>query len=131
MARAIQPEKQELRSFHVSFVFHNNRLISIGQNSPKTHPINRRNTNSRTAEFVDTGSSIGGTKQTCSELSAFVKAKARSNIPFNKLTLVNVRLKVDGTTGDSCPCRSCQSLISHAGFKKVFYTSKNGEFVRY
>lgn len=72
------------------------------------------------------------TKFTCSELAVFNKAKRKTNVDFSRCTLVNVRLKNDGSVGDSQPCQSCQSLLRHANFRKVFHTGDvEGEFIEW
>lgn len=116
-----------LRCNHFSFVFLNNRLVSIGRNVRKTHPINRRN-----PKFNMAGEKIDDSKYSCSELVALLKIKKiRNNFNFNKSILVNVRIDRRGEISFAKPCQSCLSLLKFLNIKKVFFTDYTGEFKYY
>ena len=36
----------------------------------------------------------------------------------------------DGTIGYSAPCIDCTNYLKSKGFKKVYYTDTNGEFIK-
>ena len=111
---------------HVSFVLYKNRILSIGKNNHKTHPINLLNPKFN-RELVN----ISSEKKTCSELAAIIKLKNTSNVAFNRCSLINIRVDRTGVLNNSCPCSSCKSLIKYFGFKNVFYSNELGEFVEY
>lgn len=115
-----------LRCQHFSFVYHKNRLISIGRNNAKTHPINLRN-----PRIARDGSNVSHIKTTCSELNAILKLKRTSNINFGYCNMINIRLDKNRDIGNSCPCNSCSSLLSYHAFKSVFFTDESGGFVKY
>lgn len=118
LAQALfNPEKHIPRCFVASFGWYKNRIIGVGINSIKSNPINLRNPLfcRRTGDFIDKNS-------TCAELSLFLKIKNTTNIDFNKITIINVRLTRDGKIGNSKPCLSCKSLISFCEPKNLFYS---------
>lgn len=108
------------RCRHFSFVFDGTRLVSIGTNSRKTHPLNLD------FEYVSRKhKKISGVVGTHSELKATLKAgmsKCRG------LTLVNTRVNRNGRLDNSRPCRGCMDMIRKLGFNEVFYTDGEGKF---
>jgi hypothetical protein len=100
---------------HISFIIHRNRILSIGTNSSKTHPL-----------AVRKGYPL---QQMHSELTAVVRAK--KNIEFKRCTLINVRLSSVSLIYNrpvlrlSKPCRICSSWCLGL-FKDIYYTTENG-----
>lgn len=125
LARAIQPEVM-VNNFHVSFVLYKGRIVSVGLNSKKTHPLNLKY-----PKISREGVNVSPHKFTCSELNAFVKLKNLTNVPFSKCSVVNVRILKNGDLGYSAPCQSCKSLISYLDIKELYYTDFTGKFVKY
>lgn len=106
------PLKYEMRSFHVTFALKKGKIIAIACNKQKTHPITIK------YNYV-------GQVNVHSELSAIIKL-GRENC--SELTFVNVRIKKDGTIGNSKPCPGCSDLLRQVGFKNLFFTDSNGKF---
>lgn len=129
-----------VRSQHFTLVFYKGTLLSVGRNSKKTHPINLLN-HQRSLNYQEKSWVLGNgrvltpllpsLKGTCSELAALIKIKRTVNIPFNKLTLVNIRLMRDRTPGLSKPCVYCRSLLEYLGIRRVWYTDDTGHFLPY
>lgn len=110
------------RCRHFSFILHKGRIISIGLNSNKTHPLNLRN---RKISRI-TGEDYSSQKQTCSELSAILKLKRLTNIDTRKCTLINLRYDRNDKIAMAKPCSSCQSLLRYHNFKQVIWSTDNG-----
>lgn len=127
IAHALFDSKRDYgqRCNHFSFVYYKSRLISIARNSIKTHPINLYN-----PRYGLSGADITYTKGSCSELNAFIKIRNLTNIPFNKLTLINIRIDNNGRLALSRPCSSCFSLLRYLNPKEIFYSNFFGEFER-
>lgn len=106
-----------------SFGWHGSKLIAIGRNKNKTHPLNRRNK----LIFKDTGK-VHLEKKICAELDLALKIKRKTNIDYKKITIVNVRLDRNGNICNSKPCRSCESLIEYIGPRSIYYTNTEGKF---
>lgn len=108
-----------------SFGFHRGRLIAVGRNKDKTHPLNLVN-----VLRFDTGE-IHRDKGCCAELGLFLRLKKTTNIPFDKISIVNVRLDKGRNVRMSRPCPSCNSLVAYCGPKALYYTDDNGNFQKY
>jgi deoxycytidylate deaminase len=117
LAKAMMPIDLPARCYHVSFATYKGKIISIGFNSAKTNPINLKNRKKNSC-----GKDYSEQKMTCSELSCLKKVKNKTNIPFNKITLINVRIDRNGDVRCSKPCESCEKLIDFLGIKRILYT---------
>ena len=112
------------RNLHLSFLIYKGRIISIGQNSKKTHPINLKN-----RKISKDGVDISSFRGICSEWSALRQLKNLTNIPAHKCSLINIRINKNNEIRNSKPCNSCAKLISFFSISDVSYTNENGEFV--
>ena len=118
----INKHNADLRCRHFSFILDRNRIISIGLNSIKTHPLNLKyNYVNKNNEKI---SDIVGTH---SELSAVIKL-GRENC--YGLTLVNTRINRNNQLDFSAPCRGCFDMINQLNFKNVYFTNIKGKFDR-
>lgn len=113
------------RNLHLSFIIYKGRIIAIGQNSRKTHPINLKN-----RKINKDGVDISGIKGTCSELATILTVIRRTNVPLNKCTIVNIRINQNNRINNSKPCLSCEKLIKHFDISKIIYSDKNGGFTK-
>ena len=116
---------ETLRCKHVSFILHKGKVVSIGQNHFKTHPIHVR----RNPKWNSNGVEYSDRKPHCSEWSVIKNFLKRTNIPIGKCTLVNIRLDSFEQIRSSYPCESCRSLLSAVTPKRVFYTDNDGQFL--
>lgn len=111
------------RTFHTTFIVKKNRIQKIGVNASKTHPTNLR--------YKYTGSAGEDIRKMVgihSELSAVLKYGKED---CSDCVFVNVRIDRKGRIAMSKPCRGCQDLLNQVGFKKLYYTSSDGEFLSY
>ena len=108
------------RCKHFSFIFDRNRLLSIGMNSPKTHPLNLKY-NYINKQHNKISMLVG----THSELSAVIKLGYEN---YEGFTLINTRINRNDKLDYSHPCNGCMDMLKQLGFKKVYYTNKNSEF---
>jgi len=108
------------RCKHFSFIFKNKRLLSIGINSPKTHPLNLK------YDYVNKEKhNISDIVGTHSEMRAVIKLGLES---YRGYSIVNTRVNRNRELDYSFPCNGCMQMIQELGFEKVFYTNKCGEF---
>jgi hypothetical protein len=112
------------RCQHISFILNKNRLISIGTNSRKTHPVNLVN---RKISKI-TGEDYSDQKFRCSEFNAILKLKRKTNIDTKKCTLVNIRYDRNGNIAMAKPCMSCENLLRYFEFKKVIWSGGDGTY---
>lgn len=110
------------RCRHFTFVFRGYRLLSVGVNSPKTHPRNLLYRYVGRGE-VDIAPVVG----THSEMNAVLRLGDEDP---RGLTLVNTRVNRNGKLDNSRPCLGCTDMLRRLGFGRVFHTVKGGDFVR-
>ncbi len=109
-----------------SFAWHQSRILCVGKNHPRTDPWNVKNP----LHLRD--GRIHFEKGSCSELILAKRLINLTRIPFRKITMINIRLTKNKTIGNSKPCSSCKSLISSfLGFKAIYHTLDNGNFIEY
>ena len=119
----INKHNADLRCRHFSFILDRNRIISIGMNSTKTHPMNLKyNYINKNKEKI---SDIVGTH---SELNAVIKLGIED---CSKLTLVNTRINRNNTLDHSAPCHGCSDMIKQLNFKNVYHTDSQANFIQY
>jgi hypothetical protein len=110
------------RCRHFSFIMHKKRVLSIGFNTPKTHPINLK------YDFVNKKNvPIHDLVGTHSELSAVIKLGTEN---CEGLIMVNTRVNRRNEIDFSMPCRGCQSFLDTLNFKKIYYSDKSGNFLQ-
>ncbi len=125
IARADFSPIYEHRCQVFSFSIYKGRIISIGRNRIKTNPINLVNR----LYFRD--GVVHLNKGTCAEFNCLNKLKNKTNIPFDKITLINVRLNKSLNPCMSRPCKSCESLIHYVKPREVWFTNELGNFELY
>ena len=116
----INKHNADLRCRHFSFIIDRNRIISIGLNSLKTHPLNLKYR--YVNKMKENISNIVGTH---SELSAVLKLGQED---CSKLTLVNTRINRNNMLDFSAPCSGCSDMINQLNFKNTYYTNSQGKF---
>ena len=112
IAYALVPSnRKDTQFFHVAAIFQRNKILSIGQNSFKTHPLAKK----------------FGHKGSCqhSELNAIIKYGMEDCSGLNMAVL---RIDRRGKLNMSKPCYSCRKLIDHVLLRNIYYTNKRGEW---
>ena len=123
IAKSLKPLSWKSHSFHVTFAFNKNHLLSTGLNKPMcSHPINLKY-DYRDRDNKPRNSVIG----LHSEMSALLRLGREdcSDISFYVLRIDN-----NGKPNMSKPCGGCMSAFRQIGFKNIYYTNKRGEFER-
>lgn len=121
IARSLYDPFHPIRTFHVSFILHKRKIVSIGINKTKSHPTNLFNP--RFEEDSEKG--------VCSELDAVIKLINKTKIDTKNCKLINVRIDRNQELNISKPCVSCEKLIRYHGFKQVLYTNEKGKFEKW
>jgi deoxycytidylate deaminase len=112
----------QMRYKHVAWILQKNRIVSIGVNSCRTHPIAKRLKIKKLAEGQ------------CAELNACLKVglSHKDGLPdFSRFDMLIVRINKSGNFGNSRPCAGCRELIRQCGFHKVWYSDAKGEIKQY
>ena len=124
IAESLLDWQNNKRCQHFSFILCKKRIVAIGSNRLKTHPINLKNRKiSQT-----TGDDISDQKFTCSEFNAIRKLKTLTNIDTKRCVIVNIRYDRTGKLAQAKPCMSCQNLLRYFEFKKIVWTNIEGKY---
>lgn len=98
-------------SSHVASIVYKRRIISVGTNQLKTHPIMGRFGKNDKSIFLH------------AEIDAIVKCINIHGVEIlGKCDLYVVRLTKGGKVGNSCPCPGCQRAIEAFNIRKVYHT---------
>jgi deoxycytidylate deaminase len=116
----INKHNADLRCRHFSFILDRNRIISIGMNSTKTHPLNLK------YNYVNKDNkSISDIVGTHAELNAVIRLGEED---CSRLTLVNTRINRNNMLDYSAPCSGCSDMIKQLDFKNVYFSNAQGKF---
>lgn len=113
-SRALFSPNHSERAFHTTFILRKNRIISVGVNHAKTHPM--------TLKFNYLGSDGTDIRKLVgihSELSALLKLGEEDTSDYDFL---NIRLDKAKNVKYSKPCTGCQHVLKQFGFRKFYYT---------
>jgi len=107
------------RNKHFSFILSKNKILAIGINNSKTHPLNLKynyvnRKKNKISEMIGTHS----------EMNAVLKLKKSCE----GLVMVNTRINKKNELAYSKPCNGCLDLIKKLKFDQVFYINKNKKF---
>jgi len=102
----------DLRCRHFAFILNKSKIVSIGRNSRKSHPINQK------YGYFD-GSGLHA------EACAVIKS---GKIDHSKHVLVTFRIDRNDKIAMGKPCKHCQKLLKDVAFKEIYYSNELGEF---
>ena len=117
---AANPHQQE--KFAAAVVYRN-RIVSVGMNSMKSHPMAAKYSKNEHAIFLH------------AEVAAIKNALREIDVDdFSKCDIYITRVKKDGPFtkkyiwGLAKPCPGCERAIAEFGLKKTIYTCDNGDY---
>lgn len=120
LARSLAEESSFKRFRLGACIAKKGKIISIGFNLHKTHPLQRHyNTLLRSDIEADAPHYIHA------EMAALIKAKSMG-IDLKGSEIYVYRIAADGTPGMSRPCAACMKAIKVHGIKKIHYTTSDG-----
>lgn len=97
------------------------KVVSVGWNSTKTSPLQRELNRYR---GYDVDSSIAH-NTLHAEVACLIKAKDL-DIDWGRASIFVYRIKKDGSSGLSYPCKGCMALIRSMGIKNIYFSTENG-----
>lgn len=119
------PPTHSSRCFHFSCIVYKGRILLTGTNHSKTHSFNLFNPK------IVRGVDVTGSKGICSEIFLILRLQKMTNIPYNKCSLINIRIKKTGEIGLSKPCESCSGALKVIRFNEIVYTDNFGNWIKY
>jgi deoxycytidylate deaminase len=119
ISKCLKKDKESGRSFHCTFIYNKNKLLSIGFNSYKK--LHRRHIFGAYKGTKDNPEQyIAGIH---SEIDALIKL---GKTDCSKLTFVNVRIDKNKQANISKPCENCFRVLQGLGFKQIYYIDALG-----
>jgi len=115
LAFAMTPTIRELRTTHVSFLIKSGKIVHIGWNKNKTHPINLQHPYHAGAVGLH------------SELDVCLKS-GKDDLSGHEIIVI--RVDRNNKLAMSKPCVGCASVLKQFGIKDVWYSNKDGEIVK-
>ena len=110
IARTLIPTIRQMRCSHVAFLIKKSKIMHIGWNKVKSHPI-----------------TLNFSYKSYSHLHAEADVIIKSGNEFlNDFELLVVRFDKNGKLVNSKPCKGCQSLIQQVGLNRVWYSIDSG-----
>lgn len=111
LAKALCPLNLERRTSHVAFLIKKSKIVHIGINLAKSHPLTK---NHKYQEHQHTG--------VHAELNACIKS-GKENL--SKYKLVVIRINRSNQMTNSKPCLGCQGILKQFNVGEVWYSTDN------
>lgn len=110
------------KRIHIGCVaVYKNQILSIGYNTNKTHPIQKKYNIYREMEYDGFEPSSG----LHAEMMCLLGLKDL-DIDYSKVKLYIYREDQNGNLANCKPCPACMELIDRMGIKKIYYTTEDG-----
>lgn len=99
------------RARHVAILANGNKIISIGYNQYKSHPLQKKFGRNSDSVYLH------------AEISAVANALRRyDEDELSKFSLYILKLDNQDEIGNSAPCVGCQRAIAHYGIQEVVHS---------
>jgi prepilin-type processing-associated H-X9-DG protein len=113
ITRALKSSKQTGKSFHTTFAFRGNKLLSIGINN-----YNKQHPSHKFGKYVPTKSEGNYIAGIHSEISSVIKLGLED---CSDITFVNLRIDNNNKLANSKPCLNCNRVLDQLGYKNIWY----------
>jgi len=110
LAKLSEDNDVDLRCSHVSALYYKKRLLSLGVNQTKTHPLSFRLSGLEHKKY----------------LHAEINCLKNTGGDLRKSTLYVVRVDRNGRLAQSKPCKFCEGYIKERGVGRVVYSIDGG-----
>jgi len=126
IARSLFPnlysQKQKYRTFHFSFAWKRNKLLSIGINDPdkvshKALKFARLFNNSRQIKYPYLHAEID------------MISKLWGKCDLGSIKVVVIRLNRSGDLQNSKPCANCSAVLNALGVENIWWSNSTGDLV--
>lgn len=111
LAKALCPLNFERRTSHIAFLIKKSKIVHIGINRAKSHPITK---NHPYHEYQQTG--------VHAELNVCIKS---GKDDLFKYKLIVIRINRHNQTTNSKPCIGCQGILKQFNVGEVWYSTNN------
>ena len=111
LAHAICPSNREMRSSHVAFLVKGGKIVHIGWNKSRSHPINLRHPYRAISPGIH------------AEVDVILKC---GHEDLSSYEMIVIRIDRNGVACNSMPCSGCRSVLTQFGVKRVWYSNSDG-----
>lgn len=119
ITKCLKKDKESGRSFHSTFIYDKNKLLSIGFNSyKKLHRSHKFGVYKGTKDNPE--QYVAGIH---SEIDAIIKL---GRTDCSRLTFINIRIDNNDCPNISKPCENCFRVLQSLGFKQIYYFDSLG-----
>jgi deoxycytidylate deaminase len=118
ITKCLKKHKETGHSFHATFIYDKNKLLSIGFNNYKK--LHRSHKFGIYKGYKDNPEKYVASIH--SEIDALIKL-GRTNC--SKLTFINIRIDNNGNPNIAKPCSNCLKVLQDVGFKNIYFTNLN------
>lgn len=102
-------------------VIYKGKILSVGYNTTKTHPVQKSYNKYRNFDPEDAKKP----NSLHAEIHALIGLQD-NDIDFKKVNIFVYRIKKDGSKGLARPCPACEAMIKNMGIENVYYSTENG-----
>lgn len=112
----------DFKQVHIGCVaVYKNQILSVGYNTNKTHPIQKKYNIYRDMEYDN----LEPMPKLHAEMMCLLGLKDM-DINFSKVKLYIYREDHNGNIANCRPCAACMKLIDRLGIKRIYYTTESG-----
>lgn len=115
LAHIMCPTNRGLKSSHVAFLIKSGKIIHIGWNKNKTHPINLKHPYHSYPIGLH------------SEVDCIIKSGKEDLTGYE---MIVIRVDKNGKLNNSRPCIGCQSVIKQFGIDTIWHSNVAGEIIK-
>lgn len=112
LAYTLCPINRQLRTSHISFLVKSGKIIHIGWNKNRTHPINLNHPYH------------SGRVGLHAELDVCLKS---GKDDLSDYEMIVIRVDRNGKVCNSKPCNGCQSVIKQFGIRETWFSNNDGQ----
>ena len=103
----------DFRSRHAAILTINNKIISIGINKSKTHPLQKKYSRHPSLTAIH------------AEIDCLSRVD-KDSLDGHRTTLYIAMINPDGSPHLSCPCSGCSKAINDYNIDRIIYTTNDG-----
>lgn len=106
-AQKLHPTDKSLRTHHYAFILKQNKIIKVGWNKKKTHPLTKKYSYHSGIVYIH------------AELDVILKMQKED---LSQYSLLSIRVMKNGNFGPAKPCLGCSALLKQVGISDIYFT---------
>lgn len=111
LEKVVNEITHDIRCKHAAYLVEKNKIISIGINKEKSHPLQKEFSRFTNMTYLH------------AEIDCL---KSVNKFDINKTTLYILRIDKNGHYANSAPCKGCQEYLNQIKIKRIVYSITKG-----